>query len=331
MRRRDFITLLGGAAATWPLAARAQQGDRVKRLGILRGGPNDEQSQAGNKQLIEGLAAHGWTEGRNLRVDFRAVGSNDPAVILPHAEALVRAAPDIIYANPATAVQVLQRLNSTIPIVFIQSGDPVQAGTVQSLARPGGNITGFLNFEPSINTKYLQLLKDIAPRMTRVAVVQTEATQTARQGSDFSFVVEAAKSLAITPVALLVRDDAADIERAIAGFAQEPNGGLITAPDIVTLRHRALIIALAAKHRLPAIYFTRQFVDAGGLMFYAAAPIDFRLVAAYIDRILRGAKPGDLPVVTPDKFNLVINLKTATALGLTIPPSLFALADEVVE
>jgi putative ABC transport system substrate-binding protein len=271
-------------------------------------------------------------EGRNLRIDFRAAGSNDPAVILPHAEALVRAAPDVIFVGPATAVQVLQRLTSTIPIVFVQSADPVQAGTVQSLARPGGNITGFLGFERSINTKYVQLLKDIAPRTTRVAVVQTEATQTARQGSDFASAAEAAKSLAITPVALLVRDDAADIERAIDGFAQEPNGGLILPPDATTTRHRALIVALAAKHRLPAIYPNRQFVDAGGLISYDPAPIDYSLlVAAYIDRILRGAKPGDLPVVTNDKFNLIINLKTATALGLTVPPSLFALADEVIE
>jgi putative ABC transport system substrate-binding protein len=332
MNRRDFITLLTGTAAAWPLAARAQ-GEGIKRLGILFPGSAAEMERAlvSDKLLIGGLARLGWTEGKNLRVDVRLAGSNDPAIIRPHAESLVRTAPDVIYAGAATTVQVLQRLTSSIPIVFNQSADPVQAGTVQSLARPGGNITGFLTFEPSINTKYLQLLKDIAPRTTRVAVVQTEATKTARQGSDFASVAEAAKSFAITPVALLVRDDTADIERAIAGFAQEPNGGLILPPDNVTMRHRAPIIALAAKHRLPAVYWARPFVDAGGLMFYAAAPIDYRLVAAYIDRILRGAKPADLPVETPTNFNLVINLKTATALGLTIPPSLFALADEVIE
>jgi putative ABC transport system substrate-binding protein len=174
MKRREFISLLGGAAA-WPLVARAQQGDRVKWLGILLGAPDVEQSQAAHKRLLEGLAAHGWMEGRNLRIERRVVGSNNPADIRPHAEALVHAAPDIILASPATTVQVLQRLTSTIPIVFAQSADPVQTGTVQSLARPGGNITGFLVFERSINTKYLQLLKDIAPRTTRVAVVQTEA------------------------------------------------------------------------------------------------------------------------------------------------------------
>jgi putative ABC transport system substrate-binding protein len=333
--RRDFITLLGGAAAApslWPFAARAQ-GEGVKRLGILFAGSaaQMEQAQIPDKLLVEGLARLGWTEGRNLRVDVRLAGSNDPAILRPHAESLVRTAPDVIYANSATAVQVLQRLTGTIPIVFYQSADPVQAGTVQSLARPGGAITGFLAFEPSMNTKYLQLLKDIAPQTTRVAVLQTEATRSAGGRNDFVVVEQASQSLAITAVALIVRDDTADIERAIAGFAQEPNGGLILPPDNVTLRHRALIIALAAKHRLPAVYNRREFVDAGGLMFYAAAPPDVRLVAAYIDRILRGARPGDLPVVTPDRFNLVINLKTATALGLTIPPSLFALADEVVE
>jgi putative ABC transport system substrate-binding protein len=329
VNRRELIGLVAGATA-WQLAARAQDSNRVKRLGILQGG-GDEQFQIGNKQLIEGLAARGWSEGRNLRIDFRSAGSNDPAVIRPHAQALVRAAPDVIYAIAAPAVQVLQQLTSTIPIVFDQSADPVQAGTVQSLARPGGNITGFVVFDASINTKYLQLLKDIAPQTTRVAVLQTEATRSAAGRNDFAAVKQASQTLAITATALIVRDDAADIERAIAGFAKEPNGGLILPPDNVMAKNRASIVALAAKHRLPAVYSARAFVDAGGLMYYAAAPLDLRLVAAYIDRILRGAKPGDLPVVTPDKFNLVINLKTATALGLTIPPSLFALADEVVE
>ena len=327
MNRRDFITLLTGTAAAWPLAARAQ-GEGIKRLGILLVAAQME--QAAVSDLVEGLARLGWTEGRNLRVDVRLAGSNDPAIIRPHAESLVRTAPDVIYAGAATTVQVLQRLTSTIPIVFNQSADPVQAGTVQSLARPGGNITGFLSFEPSMITKYLQLLKDIAPRTTRVAVLQTEATRSALGRNDFAEVEQASQSLAIKAVALIVRDDATDVERAIAGFAQEPNGGLITPPDNVTLRQQAPIIALAAKHRLPAVYWARPFVDAGGLMFYAAAAIDYRRVAAYLDRIM-GAKPGDLPVVTPGKFNLVINLKAATALGLTIPPSLFALADEVVE
>jgi putative ABC transport system substrate-binding protein len=329
MRRRDLIILLGTAAA-WPLAARAQQRERMKRLGILLGG-SVEQFDVSDKQLLEGLAQHGWIEGRNLQVDDDTTGSNDPAIIRPHAERLVRASPDAIYVAPATAVQVLQSLTKSIPIVFYQNGDPVQAGTVQSLAHPGGNITGFVNFEPSINGKYLQLLKDIAPQMTRVAVVQTQATQTARGGSDFSAVAEAARSLAVAPVAMLVRDDEAEIERAIVDFAQMPNGGLILPPDGAVGRHGTLIASLAVKLRLPTIASTRRFVNAGGLLYYSAATIDYRGVAAYVDRILRGANPAELPVVTPEKFNLVINLKTATALGLTIPPSLFALADEVVE
>jgi putative ABC transport system substrate-binding protein len=216
--------------------------------------------------------------------------------------------------------------------VFVQSGDPIQAGTVQSLARPGGNITGFLIFEPSINARYLQLLKDIAPHMTRVGVLQSEATQRARGGSDFATVEQASRSLGITPVALLVRDDEADIERAIAGFAKGANGGLILPPDNATNTiHRVLIVALAMKYRLPTIGSQRGFTEAGGLMNYQAVLVDMHRVASSLDRILRGAKPADLPVETPTQFSLVINLKTATALGLTIPPSLFALADEVIE
>ena len=328
LKRRELIALLGGAAVGWPLAARAQQGDRVKRLGILQGGV-EEQFAVADKRLLAGLAELGWAEGRNLRLDYRTVGSNDPALIRPQAEALIRAAPDVIYTTPATAVQVLQRLTSTIPIVFNQNGDPVQAGTVQSLARPGGNITGFLTSEPSINTKYLQLLKDIAPQVTRVAVLQTEAS--AWRG-DFAVIESVAGSFAMTAVASIVRDDPADIERAIVAFSQAPNGGLILPPDIViTTKHRVLVAALAAKYRLPTVTNNRLFVEAGGLMYYAAAPLDFQRVAIYLDRILRGGKPADLPVETPSKFNLVINLKTAKALGLNIPPLLLAAADELIE
>jgi putative ABC transport system substrate-binding protein len=325
LRRREFIGFAGSAIA-WPLTARAQ--GRLKRVGVLIGGAEFREQ---NRQLVDGLAALGWSEGKNLLIDLRPVGSNDPALIRPHAEALVRAAPDVIYASPATAVQVLQRMTSSIPIVFSQSGDPVQAGTVASLARPGRNMTGFLTFEPSMNTKFVQLLKDIAPSMTRVGVLQSQATQTARGGSDFAEVEQASRSLGVAAIALLARDDAADIERVIADFAQVSNGGLILPPDNVFNKHDSLVAMLAAKHRLPAIANARRFVDAGLLMYYGTPLFDARRAAAYIDRILRGAKPADLPVVTPDKFNLVINLKTATALGLTIPPSLFALADEVVE
>ena len=214
--------------------------------------------------------------------------------------------------------------------MFSHAADPVQAGTVQSLARPGGNITGFVTFEPSILARYLQLLKDIAPHLTRVAVLQTEAIRSARGGSDFATVEQASRALRVTPVALLVRDDPADIERAIVDFASEPNGGLLIPADNATRKHRELIAALAVKYRLPAITQLRAFTEAGGLMNYTGTP-DVHRVAGYLDRILRGASPADLPVQTPGKFIFVINLRTATALGLTIPPSLFALADEVIE
>jgi putative ABC transport system substrate-binding protein len=323
MQRREFIAGLGAAA--WPLAVRAQQPDRIRRVGILNDGLGED---LGNKAFLDGLAQLGWTVGRNLQIDDRLADSNDPSAMGPRAEALVRGAPDVIYARPATAVQALQRLTNTIPIVFVQSGDPVQGGSVQSLGRPGSNMTGFVVFEPSINTKYLQLLKDMAPQLTRVSVLQTQASS---WRGDFAVIEVVARSFAVAPVRTLVRDDPADIERAIVAFAREPNGGLILPPDGITSKHRALIVALAAKHRLPAVYPARSFVDAGGLISYAAAPIDFRLVAAYVDRILRGAKPADLPVQQPTKYGMVINLKTARALGLTIPETLLATADEVIQ
>jgi putative ABC transport system substrate-binding protein len=228
-------------------------------------------------------------------------------------------------------VQVLKELTQTIPVVFVQNGDPVQMGIVQSFARPGGNLTGFVNFEPSINTKYLQLLKDIAPRVTRVGILQSRATVFRR---DFETIETVAPDFRVAPVALVVLDDRADIERTVATFAREPNGGLILPPDGVTLRHRKLIVELAAKHRIPAVYGgyrVRVFVDGGGLMSYASLPADYRLVAGYVDRILRGAKPGELPVQVPTRFELVINRKTANALGLAVPLTLLAIADEVIE
>jgi putative tryptophan/tyrosine transport system substrate-binding protein len=327
MRRRDFIAGLGGAAA-WPRLVHSQQPDRIRRLGILVGGSGDAGAPTLINELLGALVQLGWMEDRNLRVDLRLAGSNDPDTIRPHAEALVRAAPDVISAFGATAVQVLQRLTSTIPIVFFQNGDPVQGGSVQSLAHPGRNITGFVGFEPSINTKYLQLLKDMAPQMTRVSVVQTQASS---WRGDFAVIDVVARSFAVAPVRTLVRDDPADIERAIVAFAREPNGGLILPPDAITSKHRALIVALAARHHLPAVYFNRSFVDAGGLISYAAAPIDFRQVAAYVDRILRGANPADLPIQLPTKYEIVLSLKTAKTLGLTISETLLATADEVIQ
>jgi putative ABC transport system substrate-binding protein len=328
MRRREFITLFGGAAG-WPIIARAQQPAQIKRLGILSG-TVESSAQADSRVLLERLASLGWAEGRNLRVDYRGADTFDRAVIRSHAEALVRAAPDVIVALFAPAVQALQPLTRTIPIVFVQNGDPVLAGTVESLARPGGNLTGFTQYEPSLNTKLLQLLKDIAPQITRIGVIESQAVTWRK---DFEQIESAAPSFSIAATALLVRDDAdaADIERAITRFAQEPKGGLILPPNNVATQHRALIVELTAKHQLPAIYASRGFIEAGGLMYYNATPMDYRRIAEYVDRVLRGTKPADLPVETPTKFELVINVKIATALGLTIPLGLLAIADKVIE
>jgi putative ABC transport system substrate-binding protein len=310
MQRRDFITLLGGAAAMssslWPLAARAQQPNRIKRVGVLTG-QTEADARANLRSLQQALQELGWTERRNFLIDLRAVGSNDPDVARPYAMELVRLAPDVIVVNPAPLAEVLHRLTSTIPVVFNISGDPVQAGFVQSLARPGGNMTGLFLFEPSFNTKYLQLLKDMAPHLTRVAVLQTEASS---WRGDFAAVEAVARSFSVAPIALLIRDDPADIERVIAEFAREPNGGLILPPDAITNKHRQLIVFFAAKHHLPAVYSTRAFLDAGGLMYYGAVPFDaYRRMAPYVDRILRGTKPSDLPVQAPTQFKLVINLR----------------------
>jgi putative tryptophan/tyrosine transport system substrate-binding protein len=327
MRRREFSAGLG-AAAVWPAVARAQQHEPVKRIGILSEDPVQGISPI-DQEFLKGLAQLGWTEGRNVRIDYRATGTNDPNLIRPHAEALVRAAPDVIFAHSAPQVQVLQRLTSTIPIVFLQSGDPVRSGTVQSIARPGGNLTGFLyGFESSMNTKYLELLRNVAPQTKRVAVVQATGSL---WRNDFDVIAAAAQSLAIVPVAEVVRDDAADIERAIDGFAREPGGGLIFPPDIVMFHRRELIVELAARYGLPAVYYNRLFVDAGGLISYGPERFDYRQPAIYVDRILRGTKPDDLPVQRPTKYNLVINIKTAKALGLSIPETLLATADEVIQ
>jgi putative ABC transport system substrate-binding protein len=324
MKRRQFITLL--VAAAWPIAARAQPGERMKRLGILTSGFEADDSSI--LAFRDGIRDLGWTEGRNIRIDTRVIGTNDLDVTRAVAAELIALAPDVILARPATAVQAVRQLTSTIPIVFVQSGDPVQSGLVQSLSQPSGNATGFFTFEPSINTRYLQLLKDLAPRLTRVAVMQA---QTSAWRGDFAIIQAVARSFSVASLATLIRDDAADIESAIAAFARESNGGLILPPDIVTLKNRRLIVALAAKHRLPAVYYAREFVSVGGLLFYGPMPVDYRRVASYVDRILRGAKPADLPVQAPIKYKLVINLTTARALDLEVPATLLALADEVIE
>jgi putative tryptophan/tyrosine transport system substrate-binding protein len=327
MRRRDFITLLGGAAA-WPLAARAQQIERVRRVGVLLGIAESE-FRARFEPFRDELARLGWSEPRNLRIDSRWT-DNKPDLANARARELVGLAPEVIYAAPGPAAEVLQPLTRTIPIVFSTSTDPVEAGYVQSYARPGGNMTGFTQFEASINTKYVQLLRDIAPNVTRVAILRSD--DLARGRRDFALVAEAARSLGLTPVDLLVRDDPADFTSAIGMFAREQGGGLIVPPNNIYLQHRALIVALADQYRLPTVYNFRLFVEAGGLMSYGPDPIDnYRRPAMYVDRILRGAKPADLPVQAPTKYQLFINLKTAKALGLAISHEFLLTVDEVIE
>ncbi len=328
MKRRDFITLLGGAVATWPLAALSQQADRVRRVGILWFGPeNNPGASPVVAPFVQGLQKAGWTEGRNVRIDYRWGAVDTDSARGPAAE-LVALEPNVIFVVGAPGVAALRQQTQTIPIVFVQSGDPVQSDSVQSFARPGGNLTGFLAFEPTINSKFLQLLKDIAPNVSRVAVMQFE-NSTWR--GDFSAIEAAARSFSVTPIAAVVHN-AAEIERAMAALAQDPNGGLIVPPDGNTGLHRDLIVELAAKYRLPAVYWDRRFVVGGGLLSYGVDQSDlYSRAAAYVDRILRGAQPGDLPVQAPTKFDLVINLKTAKALGLTVSNQMQLLADEVIE
>ena len=327
INRRKLMLLLGGAISA-PRALCAQQ-RAVPEVGFL-GISSAALYEARLDALRQGLNEIGRVEGQNLTIEYR--WAEDRYDRLPALAAeLVGRKVDAIVATASPAALAAKSATPRIPIVFVAVADPVTAGLAASLARPGGNITGFVTFDASINTKYLQLLKDIAPRMTRVAVLQTEATRSALGRNDFAAVEQASQPLAIKAGALIVLDDAADIERAIAGFAQEPDGGLILPPDNALTKYRTLIIALAAKHRLPAIYANREYVDAGGLMYYNAAPLDYHRVAAYVDRILRGEKPGDLPVQFPTKFEMIVNRKTATALGLAIPPSILLRADEVVE
>jgi ABC-type uncharacterized transport system substrate-binding protein len=325
MRRREFITLVGGAAAAWPLAARAQQG--VRRIGVLMGfARNDPQWNATLAAFLTTLQELGWTNGRNVLIDTRWINPDtDPSADVA---ALIALSPDVIFACPHSAAVALHRQTRTIPIVGATSGDPVSAGLVQSYARPGGNVTVFQIFETTINTKYPQLLKDVAPQVVRVAVVHGGITSWRK---DFATVNTAAQSLTIEAVEIIVRD-AVDIQRKITEFSSAANGGLILPPDALTAQNRQIIIALAASHRLPAVYATREWVTDGGLMCYSTDFADiFRRAASYVDRILKGEKASDLPVQAPTKFDLIINLKTAKALGLTVPPRLLAEAGEVIE
>jgi putative ABC transport system substrate-binding protein len=328
MRRREFITLLGGAAA-WPLAARAQQSERVRRIGILLPATADDltwQARVGGFQ--QGLALLGWTIGRNVQIDIRWATTNT-AELRKHAAELAALAPDVIMAGGTSTLGPLLQATRTVPIVFAIVVDPVGAGYVESVARPGGNATGFMLYEYSISGKWLELLKEIAPGVTRVAVLR-DATQVFGIGQ-FAAIQAVAPSLRVEVTPVNVRD-AGEIERTIAALARTPNGGLILTGSAASVRHRDLIIALAARHKLPAVYFERFFVAAGGLASYGTDNVDsFRRAAGYVDRILKGEKPADLPVQAPTKYELVINLKTAKALGLTLPPTILARADAVIE
>ncbi len=328
MRRRDFITLFGGAA-TWPLAARAQQSERMRRIGVLMpSAADDPEFQARMTAFVQGLAQLGWLDGRNVRIDSRW-GVADADRIRKYAAELVALAPDVILANSSAAVAPLLQATRTVPIVFTTVADPVGAGYVDSLARPGGNATGFLVFEYSIAAKWLELLKEVAPRVTRAAVLRDSAI--AAGPAQFGVIQAAAPSLGVELRVLDVRD-VGEIERAITAFAQGSNSGLIVTGSPGPIFHRDLVIALAARYRLPAVYSVRVFAVDGGLISYGADSVDqFRRAASYVDRILKGEKPADLPVQAPTKYELVINLKTAKALGLDIPTSVLARADEVIE
>ena len=329
MRRREFITL-GGATVAWPLVARAQQAERMRRIAMLSGfAASDPEAQTRVAAFQQGLRDLGWIEGRNIHIDFRwSTGGTDE--MRTFAKELVELKPDLIVGMTTPAVAALVQETKTIPIVFVNIVDPLGRGFISNLAQPGGNVTGFLNFEFSMGGKWLETLKQIAPGVRRVALLFNP--DTAPFAGSFVRVVEtAAPSFAVEPIAAAVHDDA-ELERTVADFAGKPAGGLIILPDAFTTGHRDPIIALAARYRLPAVYPLRVFAASGGLVSDGVDPIDIaRRAASYVDRILRGTKPGDLPVQAPTKFELVINLKTAKALGLEIPPTLLARADEVIE
>jgi putative ABC transport system substrate-binding protein len=329
MKRRDFITLLG-AAASWPLAARAQQANQVRRIGVLlAAAADDAEFQARIGAFLQGLQQLGWTDGRNVRIDTRWATTNADD-IRRHAAELAALAPDVILAATGTVtVAPLLQATRTVPIVFVSVIDPVGAGFVDSLARPGGNATGFTVFEYGMSGKWLELLKEIAPRVTRAAVLRDPAI--ASGIGQFAAVQAVAPSLGVELSPVDARD-APEIERAVTAFARSSNGGLIVTASALATRHRDLIVALAARHRLPAIYTSRHFVTAGGLVSYGPDFVDqFRQAAGYVDHILKGEKPADLPVQASTKYYTVLNLETAKALGLEFPPMLLARADEVIE
>ena len=329
MKRREFMTLLGGAAAVWPLAARAQQPEQMRRIGVLLPATADDpEFQARVAAFHQGLQQSGWTIGHNVRIDTRWATTN-AADIRKHSVELAALAPDVILAHGTSTVGPLLQATRTVPIVFPLAVDPVGAGFVDSLARPGGNATGFMTFEYSISGKWLELLKQIAPGVKRAAVIRDPAI-TAGIGQ-WGAINAVAPSVGLEVIPMNVRD-AGDIEHAVAAFARGANAGLIVTGSGLAVLHRDLIVTLAARHKLPTVYYDRYFVAAGGLISYGPDYLEiYRQAAGYVDRILKGEKPADLPVQAPTKYELVINLKTAKALGLDVPPTLLARADEVIE
>ena len=329
MRRREFIAMLGGAAASWPLGARAQQSNRLRLVGVLFAmAPSDPEAEMRVQAFETGLRELGWVEGRNMRLEYRWA-PRDPSHLLSQASELVGLGPDVILATSTPVVAALRQGNP-LPIVFVQVVDPIGNGFVPNLARPGGYLTGFTSFEFTVGSKWLEALKHVAPAVRHVALIFNPDT------APFAHlfwqpVVEAAPAFDVEPIQTPVRD-AGEIKHAIETFARGANGGLMVLPDVSTTNYRDLIIALAARHRLPAVYPFRYFAASGGLMSYGSDLADvYRRAASYVDRILKGAAPGDLPVQAPSKFELVINLKTANALGLTVPPLWLGRADEVIE
>jgi len=329
LNRREFITLLGGAAVAFPLAASAQQRERTRRIGVLMNlASDDAEGQARLAAFLQGLQEAGWAVGRNMRIDLRW-GGGDPESFRKQASELVALAPDIVFASGIPAATPLLQATRTVPIVFAQVVDPVGAGLVASLARPGGNATGFTSPEYGFAGKWVELIKEIAPGVTRVAVLRDA---TSSSGIGYMGAVRLAASsfgMELTPVGIT---DAGEIERGVTAFGRASNGALIVTGNTLTMVHRELIITLAARHRLPAVYALPLFANDGGLISYGPDSIDpYRRAAGYVDRILKGEKPADLPVQQPTKFELIINLKTAKALGLEIPPTVLARADEVIE
>jgi len=329
MQRREFITLLGGAAAAWPVAARAQQSERMRRIGVLLPSVADDADfQTFFGAFLQALAQLGWSIGGNVRVDVRWATGN-AASIRKHAAELVALAPDVIVVHGGSTVSPMQQATRTIPIVFTVAGDPVAAGFADSLARPGGNITGFMTAEYSTAGKWLELLKQVAPSVTRVAILRDPRVPSGL--GQFSAIQTAAVSLRIEVSPINVRD-ISEIERGVAAFARSPNGGLIVIGSSLAQQQRNPIVSLATRHKLPAVYFTRLFVSAGGLLSYGVDFIDqYRRAAGYVDRILKGEKPSELPIQAPVKYQMAVNLKAAKAIGLTIPPSVLTSADEVIE